>query len=116
MWARATIDADGTAEFFGQRYAFVVLRENVLRIWPEPHEADQLTSVAEKRCEDWLRRQAQQESDAAAITRRPKSHWWHEAKKTFPGLSNRAFDRAWSKVAIAYPQISSPGRPKTTPD
>lgn len=90
---------------------FEARRKDVLEIWPE--RAEKLTSVAEKRCEKWLRELAEQEPKAAAITQHGgKEYWQPLARGKFKGLSERAFERAWATVARDHEEMSKSG-PKT---
>jgi hypothetical protein len=70
-------------------------------------------NAAQRRCEIWLRELATPDAGSAApaIAASSKNSWWKEAKsrEDMRGLSRRAFDRAWARVAAEYPRMARRG-------
>jgi hypothetical protein len=66
----------------------------VRRHWPgaEPASSPPTTVAAQTECRRWL----SSEMRASPARPRPKSQVLAEAKKRFPNLSKRSFDRAWT--------------------
>jgi hypothetical protein len=71
-------------------------------------QANRPTSGAQTKCERWLR-----EIGADELVKTSKPSWRSKATAEIPGLSGRAFDRAWGNVAAEQPEISKVGaKPK----
>jgi hypothetical protein len=90
-WQTAEIRADGTANFYGRGtpdYRFEVLRENVLRIWPDSQRS---TALHENKALLWLVRDLQ-DRGAKGVTKSERRDF---AVKEFH-ISARGFDdRVW---------------------
>ena len=59
-----------------------------------PSKGVQASGGATYDCQCWLR-----ECAATDAARRPKAAWRTEALRRFPGLSKRAFERLWARIA-----------------
>ena len=67
----------------------------VRRLWPGAESASPLTTVAaQTECRRWLSNEMRASPDRP----RPKSQVLAEAKKRFPNLSKRSFERAWGEA------------------
>jgi hypothetical protein len=105
-WAEADVGADGMVAFGPDtsRYRFEVLRENVLRIWPNRQRS---TSAAEKACLKWLLQDLQERGTSTVSKTERRSF----ARGEF-GISHRAFDRVWTEAVekSGYEEASRGGR------
>ena len=80
----------------------------VRRLWPT-------TSIAgaQAACRGWLKGIAKEFPDRPPYT---KAEMWAQARKRWPKLSERAFDRSWARVIKECGvKWGRPGRPRKTP-
>ena len=86
-------------------------REAVQAFWTASSSA---TASAETACRKWLIELAsagtlfEPDKDVGKVL--SKREWSGQAQQKFSGLSDRAFDRAWSNVSREYPKMRRAGR------
>ena len=127
-WSEAALDAayaalaewrsgDYTSHALPALTAFLVDREDFGALcdrerWPRPlfwfrtrwpSQGVRVRAAAAQDCREWLRACAK-----AQVAMRPIPEWCAEALRRFPGLTKRAFHRAWAKEAL--PAWRRPGR------
>jgi hypothetical protein len=92
LWAEAEILSDGAVKFdlSGSAYQFEVIRENVLRLWPDRSRS---TIASEQRCLEWFIRDLRDRGvETVSKTER------RQFAKCHFGISVRGFDRVWRKA------------------
>ena len=95
-----------------------LVRDDVLRRWPDPKRKKSSpplgTVAAENACRSWLKELMK----AGPERPRSKQTLCDEAKKRFPRLSQRAFDRAWTyAISESGAELwSAPGRRSSRTD
>jgi hypothetical protein len=88
------------------RYQDVLIgKAAVTRQWPEREIVD--SAALESKCRRWLVQSAQNSSEESKKKEERKA----EAQKRFPGISDRAIERAWSAASKEVPALSRAGRP-----
>ena len=77
-----------------------VNRDQLLRLFPKKEPSAVKNSIsAERRCTEWLTRQMRPQASGPCVpTDEPKQVWLERAKQRFAGLSDRGFDRCWTKA------------------
>jgi hypothetical protein len=89
---------------------FTVPAQRVRRLWPKSPSVK-----AENECWAWLEQLAKDHPDRQP---QPKPQLWKEAKRRWPSLSKRGFNRGWAKAVRAAAGWARPmrrGRPRRNP-
>jgi hypothetical protein len=102
----------GTLEVGTERWTGIrVRKEDVARLWPDVPPVRIATVRAETSCKKWLVHRMRASPELAPS---PKTHFRNLARKDFPGLSDRAFQRAWdAAIAETDAKWSKAGRRKS---
>lgn len=80
-------------------------------VFPEPEPPPKQTVRAERDCQAWLADQVRASPD---VRPKPRADFEAEARRRFPGLSGRAFERAWAAETKGMAWTDG-GRPRKTP-